>query len=1021
MNSQGGLIRWSLAVAGGLVVTYCVAVLVFVATAPDLRLRFLMVDQSRPAGEATPGIEIIQTEGLFEERIDWRGDRPESGDRLQYVADRPMQDFIQYVHYLWELRSAEVPPGGVILQGADPLASELPKLIQEENGPRWVEIGFYRPSTGKTLRAALPVRSLPWGDVALTLLWFVLELGIFSLGALAFWNRPFDRPAQLFYAMCIVTMGAFVGGYHWWLLAGTFWLNLPFVLCGVLAPVVTLHFFLSYPRGKFPLTVMPRTTVTVMYAVPLVAFVGFLIVDSLVWSQTLDPSPAERAETLAWLMHLKNGIYAYLAIAGLYFLGTLVALISSVVHTRNPVERDQVKFILWAGLIATVFIGYTLGLAYVSRPKFVLGGARFPMFAASLVFMVAYAVSIVRYKLMLIDQIINRGMLYYALSFAATAGLSLTVASVSLAAAYWNTNLSRPQTLLVMMLMMIAVTLMLWVRDNWQQLVDRKFFREKYRLDKALQRMNRAVGQLADPQFLSERMLNSCCDVLQIDRAALYLREGKTASFRLVAAQGMSSDQPRQVTATPEFLQALTQDAALQRISHGTREDLSPVQSTLRDLHAELAHSLEMEDEPVGLVVLGPKQNSTPFTGEDVTFLTALGQITGVALHCAKIHQDLGHLNEELRLKVERIAQQRQQITMLQAELADGMTSNRSDEPGEEFQRGEIRGNSQPLLRVLDTVRKVAVSDTSVLVRGESGTGKELLAQAIHQNSPRRNGPLISVHCAALSAGLLESELFGHVKGAFTGASSDKRGRFELANGGTLFLDEIGDITAETQIKLLRVLQEREFEPVGGSTTIQTDVRVIAATHQNLERLIAEGKFREDLYYRLNVISITLPPLRERRDDLLELATWFLKRAASKGGKKILEFEEDALDALLSYQWPGNIRELENVIERAVVLADDAVIRLTDLPPDVQHQAPADRSRTAGRSQRPALTAAGATRGYLEESTIPADWESAAVSEREALVQSLRQCRGNKAEAARLLGLPRSTYFSKLKKYGLLP
>ena len=1016
MNTHTTAIRWSLAVAGGLVVTYCVAVLVFVATAPDLRLRFLMVDRPVEAGQSSQGIEVIDVVGLYEERVDWHGDRPQVGDRLQYVGDQPIQNFIQYVHFLWKLRSAEVPPGGNIPNGADPLASELPKLIKDDTGLRWVEVGFYRPSSGASLRAALPVRSLPWGDVALTLLWFVLELAIFSLGALAFWNRPFDLPAQLFYAMCVVTLGAFVGGYHWWLLAGTFWLNLPFVICALLVPVVTLHFFLVYPRAKFPFTALPRTTVSVLYAVPAVAFAAFLVVDSVIWQQTLE-STTPRLETYVWLNHLKSGIYAYFAIAAFYFLGTLVAMVTSVFTTRNPVERDQVKFILWGGLIATVFIAYSLGLAYVSRERFVLGGARLPMFAASLVFMMAYAIGIVRYKLMLLDEIINRGMLYYTLSFAATAGLALLVAGGSLAAARWNTSLSLSQELLVAMLMMIAVMLMLWVRDNWQQLVDRKFFREKYRLDKALQRMNRAVGQLADPQFLADRMLNSCCDVMQIDRAALYLREGKSAVFRLIAAQGMPTDQPRQVTAGPEFLLAVSQDAALQRVSHGTREELSPIQSALRELRAELVHSLEMEGEPVGLVVLGPKQSGTPFSGEDVTFLTALGQITGVALHCAKIHRDLGHLNQELQLKVERISQQRQQIAMLQAELAEGGASPRIEGPVEDFQRGDIRGNSQSLIRILETVKKVAVSDTSVLVRGESGTGKELLAQAIHDNSPRRSGPLISVHCAALSAGLLESELFGHVKGAFTGASSDKRGRFELANGGTLFLDEIGDISSETQIKLLRVLQEREFEPVGGSTTIQTDVRLIAATHQNLERLISEGKFREDLYYRLNVISLTLPPLRERRDDVLELATYFLKRAASKSGKRIVEFEEEALDALLRYQWPGNIRELENVIERAVVLADDAVIRLHDLPPDIQVQSAGERGG-ATRPRLPAL-ASSAARGYTEELSIPAGWESAASSEREVLVQALRQCRGNKAEAARLLGLPRSTYFSKLKKYGL--
>ena len=305
----------------------------------------------------------------------------------------------------------------------------------------------------------------------------------------------------------------------------------------------------------------------------------------------------------------------------------------------------------------------------------------------------------------------------------------------------------------------------------------------------------------------------------------------------------------------------------------------------------------------------------------------------------------------------------------------------------------------------------MAPSETSVLVRGESGTGKELLAKAIHENSSRRSGPLISVNCAALSSGLLESELVGHVKGSFTGAHDDKPGRFELAHGGTLFLDEIGDISAETQIKLLRVLQQREFEPVGGTKTIQVDVRLIAATHQNLERLIAEGKFREDLYYRLNVISIVLPPLRERPDDILDLAVYFLKSASTRDGKRIARFDDDALNALMRYQWPGNIRELQNVIERAVVLAERETVELVDLPFEIQKSA--DSSQIVER--------VGLIRdSSRDDSARVSTWsDDDPESERKQLVEALQACGGNKTKAAKRLGLPRSTYFSKLKKYGI--
>ena len=221
---------------------------------------------------------------------------------------------------------------------------------------------------------------------------------------------------------------------------------------------------------------------------------------------------------------------------------------------------------------------------------------------------------------------------------------------------------------------------------------------------------------------------------------------------------------------------------------------------------------------------------------------------------------------------------------------------------------------------VLDLVRRVAPSDATVLLRGESGTGKELIAKAIHYASARRNGPLVKVNCAALPETLLESELFGHEKGAFTGAFAMRKGRFEVADGGTLFLDEIGDLPAHLQAKLLRVLQEKEFERVGSNRAITTDVRIITATHRDLEQLMREGSFREDLYYRLNVVTIILPPLRERRQDLPALVEHFLRKFAEKNGKTIQGFSREARDALLRYDYPGNVRELENLVERAIVL-----------------------------------------------------------------------------------------------------
>ena len=299
-------------------------------------------------------------------------------------------------------------------------------------------------------------------------------------------------------------------------------------------------------------------------------------------------------------------------------------------------------------------------------------------------------------------------------------------------------------------------------------------------------------------------------------------------------------------------------------------------------------------------------------------------------------------------------------------------------------------GKTAVMRKVLDTVKRVAPAKASVLVTGESGVGKELIAGAIHELSPRKGNPLIKVHCAALSANLLESELFGHEKGAFTGAVSRRRGRFELANGGTLFLDEIGEIDQNIQIKLLRVLQEREFERVGGEDTIETDVRIIAATNKDLKAEIEKGNFREDLYFRLNVVNIHVPPLRDRKDDIPLLVTDFLKEFTGENGKKIEGIHEKTYSRLYAYDWPCNIRELRNCIESAVVMCRKTLITEDDLPP--------------------ALQSAGDTAGCVR---VPLD---VSLEEAEKLIirASVNHFNGNKSKAADSLGIGRKTLNRKL-------
>lgn len=314
-----------------------------------------------------------------------------------------------------------------------------------------------------------------------------------------------------------------------------------------------------------------------------------------------------------------------------------------------------------------------------------------------------------------------------------------------------------------------------------------------------------------------------------------------------------------------------------------------------------------------------------------------------------------------------------------------------------------IIARSIKMREILNKIGQIAKTDSTVVIYGESGTGKDLVARAIHYKSPRAKGPFIKVDCSALAEGVLESELFGHEKGAFTGAIRQKPGRFELAHKGTIFLDEIGNLSQNLQIKLLRVLQEREFERVGGTRTISVDVRVIAATNKNLWKQVEEGKFREDLYYRLNVVSLTIPPLRERKEDIADLTYYFLQKLKTRTRREVRGLTSAALKALVAYDWPGNVRELENVIEQAMVLSESDIIEISDLPDFVLH------SRTASRESE--------LESLLGTMSLP---EILDHIEKQMIVKALERAGGVKAEAARILGVGLSALYYKLEKYGLL-
>jgi two-component system response regulator HydG len=356
---------------------------------------------------------------------------------------------------------------------------------------------------------------------------------------------------------------------------------------------------------------------------------------------------------------------------------------------------------------------------------------------------------------------------------------------------------------------------------------------------------------------------------------------------------------------------------------------------------------------------------------------------------------------EVVRLKVERalaLRAERRRSERLGAEA-----QHLRQAVAESGRYAELVGSTEAMRKVFAAIERVARSDTAVAIYGESGTGKELVARAIHDRSKRAGGPFIKVNCGALAETLLESELFGHERGAFTGAVKRKLGRIELADGGTLFLDEIGEVSPAMQVKLLRVLQEHEFERVGGEQTIKVDLRVVSATHRDLPKMIERGHFREDLFYRLQVVPITVPPLRERKADIPDLARHFIAKLAPRVNPQVNNIEDEALARMLSYPFPGNVRELENVIEQALVFTEGRSISLAALPPQI---------RGAGGPEEGTLSVPAGTLSLPE---ILEDLE------RQLILKAYDQARGVKTETARLLGIKTSALYYKLEKYGIGP
>jgi transcriptional regulator with GAF, ATPase, and Fis domain len=1006
---------WIVVIPTVAVLVYSIAVLWTVMTAGDIGIRCVFglkikeVDayrwSERDLGPPREGSAFSPGRGP-------RGSK--DGDELAGIDGQPVTNYTEYIRGLKRLQD----------RNGEFVRVDWQEKVADGPTPQYRNrYGFVR------------VQPAPWMSYLGSFLWFAQEAVIFAVGAVVFWRRPNDDTARVFFGLCVVTVVAFMGGYHWGQIARYPALIFLFAAVVVYVPVVSLHFYLIFPRHN-PIYARHRPLMLgAIYGLPTVAAAGLW--SAMIWSRWGGPGGGEVETALELLKWLALG---YIAVSVVVFLLCLACLSYSYARMDlTRAERNQVRWVRLATILAVPPICWLLWDAFIDPARLGLPRSAWPMTIVSLLYTAAYAFSITRYKLMQAEALYNRGRFYVLVSM--LVGLAYSGLLV-LGTLIIGEQLKEKQASLITV---VSCVLMLGLlafsgvfRRTVQAALDRRFHREKYMFDQAMRKMSQAVGSLVDRATLGRRLLDAAGEVLRVEWGAIYLGNTEGGPLALAACCGPEPDE-RRIDADNPLIDRLGRDPTPLRASHpvGLAPAADPAADAMIALGGEVAAPLEADGALVGLLVLGPKRSGLPFEDEEVAFLAALGSVAVLALRSADIQQTLESLNHELREKVEKIAEQQRRILILQDQLAgrgpgDATSPGASAEPTRDAPPpepgafGAIRGSGPAVRRMIALARKVAASPSAVLIRGESGTGKELLAEAIHNASARVGKPFVKVHCAALSQGLLESELFGHVKGAFTDARSDRVGRFQQADGGTLFLDEIGDINLEVQTKLLRVLQEMQFERVGSSLTISVDVRILAATHQDLEALIRAGRFREDLFYRLNVISLRTPSLRERREDIFELAIHFLNDHARRVGKPVSQIDDAAMEALVSHDWPGNVRELENVVERAVVLADGPAITLDDLPPELRQAVRAPRRR--GRSgavppPRALVPLPGAADSSPAGTSCEPDEDfdaEADAFERERLLDALHESDGNKSEAARLLAMPRSTFFSKLKKHGLV-